>query len=334
MIREPGEAGDQNPREMKLPRVDVIMVNRNSGGYLRECLASIAALDCGSFTLAGVHVVDDASTDGSADGLERYDLPIGLVRTSRHTGYGACCNLAARRGNGDYLLFLNTDTTLARDSLTGAVAFMEHPENVRVAIAGIRLIGEFGEVNRDCARFPTVTRYIVRMLALDRMFPRYFLSNLMTEWDHKTTREVDQVIGAYMLMRRAAFEALGGYDEQFFVYMEDLDLSLRAVQHGWRSVYIADTYAYHKGGGTATKVMDESLFFNLRSRIQYGFKHFGFVRGLWLSLATLLVEPVTRLAWALIQRSRADLVATLKAYGRLWHWVGGAALRVLVKTRA
>jgi hypothetical protein len=143
----------------------------------------------------------------------------------------------------------------------------------------------------------------------------------MKEWDHLSTRQVDQVIGAFMLMRRSVFVKLGGYDERFFVYMEDLDLSLRVRQMGMRSMYLSGPYAYHAEGGTSKKVRAESLFFNLRSRIQYGFKHFSFAGAVCLALGTVLIEPLQRLGLSIMRRSMADSTTTLHAYAKLWQWL-------------
>jgi GT2 family glycosyltransferase len=183
------------------------------------------------------------------------------------------------------------------------------------------LMDEAGQVSRCCARFPTAKTFFVKIFGLDMLFPSIFLSHMMNEWDHLNTRQVDQVMGAFMLMRRSLFEKLGGYDERFFVYMEDLDLSLRALQFGLKSVYLPTARAYHMGGGTAEKARAESLFFNLRSRIQYAFKHFGKLSAIAVALGTVLIEPLTRLVLSVVRQSRQDARDTLEAYLWLWRWV-------------
>lgn len=303
-----------------IPTLDIIIVNRNSGNYLYDCLASINVADKTDFSLLRVCVVDDASTDGSLSQPEYINFPIQIIRNANHRGYGASCNRAAEGSKADYLLFLNTDTCLTAHSLTGPMLYMEQPENMREAIVGIKLLDKSGEVSRSCARFPTVGQYFVMMFGLDRLFPSVFRSHLMKDWDHLNAQEVDQVIGAFMLMRRSVFEKLGGYDERFFVYMEDLDLSLRACQMGMKSKYLNVPYAYHMGGGTSKKVRAESLFFNLRSRIQYGFKHFSLAGAIFLALGTIFIEPLMRLAFSVTRRSMVDLKTTLHAYAKLWHW--------------
>ncbi len=288
---------------------------------MRECLASVEAADRSGFTLSKVFVVDDASTDDSLDHMGTVNLPTEIIRNTRHQGYGASSNLAAVRSKADYLLFLNTDTCVTLHALTQPVAYMERLENREVANTGIKLLDDFGRVSRGCARFPSPGSCFVMFSGLHRFFPSIFRTHKMKEWDHLNTQEVDHVIGAFMLMRRSVFAQLGGYDERFFVYMEDVDLSLRASQLGFKSIYLATTFAYHKGGGTAKEVWAESLFFSFRSLILYGFKHFGFLQAVLLACGVLVVEPFPRLARGVLQRSLGEVMATLQAYTRLWGWL-------------
>lgn len=298
---------------------DIVLVNRNSGRHLRECLASIAQTERTGIDLQRVVVVDDDSSDESLRGIEQFGLPLQVIRNRARSGYGRSCNRGATKSQADYLLFLNTDTRLLASSLTIPLRYMEEPENFGVAIVGIRLLEAGGEVSRCCARFPTFSRFTVMVLGLDRFFSNHFLGHQMKEWDHLSTREVDQVIGAFLMTRHAVFEQLGGYDERFFVYMEDLDLSLRTRQLGYKSIYLAAAAAVHEGGGTANQVKAESVFFLLRSRIQYGFKHFGHLRSWALLLLTVLFEPLSRLVFAAWRGSRQEMRETMRAYAMLWR---------------
>jgi N-acetylglucosaminyl-diphospho-decaprenol L-rhamnosyltransferase len=305
-------------RPQLLPSLDIILVNRNSGSELFDCLSSIVRADHTAFRLCRVCVVDDGSTDNSATGLAEILLPLEIIRNSEHTGYGASCNRGAESSTADYILFLNTDSLLLADSLDKPILYLEQTEHARVGIVGIQLTNAEGAVARSCAQFPKLGRMITISLGLDNLFPSVFPSHQMKRWDHLDTREVDQVIGAFMLMRRALFERLGGYDEQFFVYMEDLDVSLRMRYLGYASVFLASAHACHAGGGTARRSQSESLFFVLRSRIQYAFKHFGTLRGCVVAGVVLCAEPVARIGSAVLHRRGDKIKATSEAYVRLW----------------
>jgi GT2 family glycosyltransferase len=143
----------------------------------------------------------------------------------------------------------------------------------------------------------------------------------MAEWDHASILQVDHVIGAFFLVRREIFNSLNGFDDRFFVYLEDLDFSFRARKAGWRSMYLADAQAFHAGGGTSNQVKARRLFYSLRSRLLYAFKHFSWLGAIAVVLATLLVEPLSRSAQALFRASLSTLRETWAAYGMLWRWL-------------
>lgn len=301
-----------------VPSVDIIIVNWNAGWQLRACLKSITRAVSDGFELGRVVVVDNASSDGSADGLDELPLPLTVIRNPENRGFGTACNQGASESCPDYLLFLNPDTRLFPDSLVVPIAYMEKAENQRVAICGIQLVNDQGKVSCTCAQFPTPSMFFCKMLGLDILLPRWCPSHFMTEWDHGATREVDHVMGAFFLVRRREFEALRGFDERFFVYFEDLDLSYRARKHSWRTVYLAEAQAYHKGGGTSEQAREKRVFYSLRSRLLYGYKHFGFWSATGLLAGTLLLEPVARLVRALACRSTTQAIETFGGFAMLW----------------
>lgn len=299
--------------------MDIIIVNWNSGGQLRDCLESVTnAPNQDTFKLNRVVVVDNASWDGSADKLEDLRLPLSLIRNTKNRGFASACNQGAKGSEADYLLFLNPDTYLDGGSLPKPLIFMEKSFNQEIGIVGIQLLDDNNEIARTCARFPTPGRFFSKMLGLDRLFPHVFPSHFMSEWDHKKSREVDHVMGAFFLTRRFVFEELNGFDEQFFVYLEDLDFSFRARQAGWRSFYLADAKAHHKGGGTSEKAKAMRLFYSLQSRIFYSYKHFGWWSATSLTLGTLLIEPLARFTLSASRRSNKEIRETLKGYSILW----------------
>lgn len=296
--------------------VDIVIVNWNSRDQLAACVDSIRKFvvsdDC------NVVVVDNGSTDGSADGLP----PAGnlsVIRTGENLGFGKACNLGASQARSRFVLFLNPDARLYQDTLSKAIDFMNAPENAIVGICGVQLQDEAGHVSQSCTRFPGVTDFTCHALGLDRWFPK--LGHFMSEWAHDTTQLVDHVMGAFFLVRREVFEKLGGFDERFFVYLEDLDFSYRAKQAGWDSVYLADVQAFHYGGGTSNQVKARRLFYSLRSQLLYAFKHFYWIGALWVFLVTLLVEPVTRIFFAVIRGSLSSVKETLAGYAMLWKWL-------------
>jgi len=305
-------------QSITIPTVDIAIVNWNAGTQLHDCLASIVKADTTGINLNSVIVIDNASSDDSLRGIEELHLSLKLVRNSANRGFAAACNQGAREGTADYILFLNPDTVLYPDSLTTPLQFMELPVNAQIGIVGIQLIDDAGNVSRSCARFPTVGMFTAKVFGLDRLAPSLFPSHAMMEWAHDDSRDVDQIMGAFYLVRRSLFERLGGLDERFFVYFEEVDFSLRARMAGWRSFYLADARAYHKGCGTSDQIKATRLFYSLRSRILYGFKHFNRISAIALLLTTLFLEPLSRMCLGLARCSLSDLNETRKGFAMLW----------------
>ena len=292
--------------------VHVVIINWNSGTQLRECLQSFAAV-ADDDVAARVTVIDNASTDGSSEGLEA-SMPLAVVRNTDNRGFGAACNQGAAGSEADFLLFLNPDTRLMPGSFAEPVRYLRAHENERVGIVGIQLVDADGRVARNTARAPTAWSMVGNSVGFDRLAPRLFPPHFVTEWAHDQTRTVDQVMGAFFLVRRSLFEVLGGFDERFFVYYEDLDFSVRARAQGWRSVYLSTAQAFHRGQGTTEGATARRTFYFCRSRILYARKHFGALGALAVTLATLALEPLARLAAA--PRSAGD---TLRAFAMLWR---------------
>jgi len=284
--------------------------------------------DSGPFMIGRIVVVDNASSDGSAAGLENLPIPLTVIENNTNRGFAAACNQAAKRSGADFLLFLNPDTRLFPGSLAHPVHAMIAPENQGVGIVGVQLLDADGNVTPTCARFLTPGMVTRRILGLEHIRRSPWPSSVMTDWDHRASASVDHVIGAFFLVRRTLFERLGGMDERFFVYLEDLDFSLRARQIGFRTLYLPDAHVYHKGGGASQHAKAMSLYYALSSRILYGFKHFIPWKAWGLLFATLLVEPITRVGQAVLQGSVTRIRNTLTAYWWLWR-----SLPVLLRTR-
>jgi GT2 family glycosyltransferase len=306
-----------------MSKLDVVVVNWNAGDYLQRCLASLAeaaALD--PALINSLAVVDNASTDGSLAAINAVrSLPVKVIHNVDNLGFGAACNQGARLGNGDHILFLNPDAAASRATLVATVDFFDDPGHADVGICGVRLIDDNGETSRSCSRFPSLRVYLTDALGLDRFFPKRFYPQAMVEWPHDATRSVDQIMGSYFCIRRSLFTQLQGFDERFFVYSEEVDLSYRAYKSGYSSVFLADVTAYHKGGGSSANVKARRLFYYLRSRMLYSFKHFNPTSAIVFSVTTLCLEPVSRLVYAgLCRRSMANVMETVKAFAYLWAW--------------
>lgn len=296
--------------------LDIVIVNWNSGHQLAEAILSVKEHHAG--LVSSIIVVDNASEDSSLKSLnaiaDKLPFRLHIISNNKNLGFAAACNHGASLTSSEYLLFLNPDARLMWNSLTVPLRYMQLPENAKVGISGIQLVDESGQVSRSCSRFPTARMYWAKVLGLTRFALFHHMDAQMIEWDHLTNREVSQVIGAFFLVRRELWDSLGGFDERFFVYFEEVDFCLRARNKGWRTLYVAEARAFHAGGGTTRQVKAIRLFYSLRSRLLFSFKHFSPASAFLLLFMTITVEPFMRVVYALFKLSLSEAVKTLAAY--------------------
>lgn len=299
-------------------QLGIVIVNWNSGDMLRSCLASMAACDRID-RLAQVVVVDNNSADDSCDNLPSLPVPVRVIRNSDNRGFAAACNQGASVCHGDYILFLNPDSELLPNSLSVPLQFMDDPQHANVAVCGIQLLDEAGRVARSCSRLPTCFNLTAMALRLHSVSRRLFPPNFMKEWDHAETRDVEQVIGAFFLVRRSVYDQLHGFDERFFVYFEEVDFCERTRQLGMRTVYLATAQAIHVGAGCSGQVRALSLFYSLRSRLLYASKHFSTSAAITVHVATLVGEPVIRVIRSTFGFKWKQIGPLMFAFGKLWR---------------
>lgn len=275
--------------------VDIIIVNWNSGNLLRECICSINKKN--QSVVNKVIVIDNNSADHSDKNLST-ENNIELIKNSENLGFAKACNQGFRKSTADFILLLNPDAKLLQNTLSDCVDFMF--KNPDVDILGCKLLNDEGNLTYSCARFPTPLRIFFDACGLSKISPRIFTpSTIMTDWDHKSSREVDEVMGAFMFIRRNVFEKIGYMDERFFVYYEELDYCKRLSLKGGKTYYNSDITAIHTGEGTTQFVKGFRLFLNLRSRLLYAQKYFTKAGYLLVWFSTFFIEPFKRIFFLL-----------------------------------
>jgi GT2 family glycosyltransferase len=223
----------------------IIIVNWNTRDLLRDCLNSLAAAK-GNFS-SKVVVVDNASSDGSAEMVQREFPDVMVIASPTNDGFSLANNKGLRalgldQGCGDdtprYALILNPDTVVPPTALCDMIAFMD--ANPTIGVSGPKLIMLDGNLDMACRRsFPTPEISFYRMIGLSRLFPKSYRFGRynMTYLDPDVETEVDSVVGAFMLVRRDAIQQVGLFDDVFFMYGEDLDWAFRIKQAGWNVMY-------------------------------------------------------------------------------------------------
>jgi GT2 family glycosyltransferase len=232
--------------------VGIIVVNYNTRDLLKRCLETVLASEGITFRVC---VVDNDSKDSSAEMVATEFPQVQLIHNLENVGYPAANNQGLRAlGFGDpasrdvprYALLLNADTELPPDALAKTVAYADGAD--RVGVVGPKLVRLDGSLDLACRRsFPTPEVSFYRMVGLSKVFPkspRFGRYNL-TYLDEDQTADVDSVVGAFMMVRRAAIDDVGMLDESFFMYGEDLDWAYRIKRAGWRVVYYPEVTVLH-----------------------------------------------------------------------------------------
>ena len=251
-------------------RVAVVIVNYQSYDELHTCLASVGELRCA----VSVVVVDHASDPVAAARLAERFPDVQLIRQPGNEGFAAGVNCGARATTSPFLLLLNPDCVLDADACCRLADWLEAHHDV--GVAGPRIHNADGTVQPSARRFPNLTTAIAgRSSWLTRVLPNNPLSswNLPARDDQAAPTDVDWVSGACMLVRRAAFDAVGGMDEGFFLYWEDADFCRRLAAAGWRTTYVPAAGATHIGGRSSRHAADASLEAFHRSAYRLYCKH-------------------------------------------------------------
>jgi hypothetical protein len=248
--------------------ISVIIVNWNTKDLLKKCIASV--YDTINFCDFEVIVVDNASSDGSAEMLAQNFPQVITIRNKENRGFGAANNQAFAIMKGKYALLLNTDAVLTPGAVNHLWEFAE--KNSRTAIVCGQLLNADGSKQNSVASFPTLLALATNISLLEYLFPQKYPSK---RYEHKEPIEVDSAIGACMLIRKQALEEVSGFDERYFFFFEETDLAYCLRQKGWRIYHVPDAFIYHLQG--------QSIGANVRSRIEFYRSRYQFLKK-WHSL--------------------------------------------------
>lgn len=248
--------------------VSVIIVTYNSATVINPCLESLRPhVEAGE---AEVIVVDNASHDGTPDIVRQRFSWVQLIAGDENLGYSRGVNVGIRSARGRYFFILNPDTVMRGDALSRLVQFMDRTADA--GIAAPKLVFQDGNVQLSCRRFYTFKVLLLRRTPFGKIFKnaRVVDDHLMLDFDHNSTREVDWVLGAAMMVRREAVENVGMMDERFFLYFEDVDWCYRMKQNDLKVYYCADAVVVHGyARDSAQSVINRSFVSHLVSLFRY-----------------------------------------------------------------
>lgn len=291
--------------------IDIVIVNWNSADFLKKCLNSIFSTNNENY-IYNVFVIDNNSKDSSLDNIP-VNSRIKIIHNKINVGFSKACNQGFKLCTSSYILLLNPDTQVLDDTIASCVSYMN--ANNKIDILGPQLLNEKGEITQSCWRFPTPVSIFFHSFGLLKMVPSAFkLQFDVSNWNNHESKFVDQLMGAFMFIRKSTFEKIGYFDERFFVYYEEVDFSKRLAESGGTSFYNANIKAIHTGEGTTSSVKGLRLFLNLQSRLQYAKKHFNFSGYCCVWLSTFFIEPMTRSFFLLFSGKITQIPDLLKGY--------------------
>ncbi len=314
--------------------LSIVIVSWNVRELLQVCLESIAVGPVqpgegahGDTPHIEVIVVDSASRDGSPEAVRDYFPWVTVIEPGSNVGFARGNNIGLQASRGRYILLLNPDTKLLDDALVQLIRHMDaHPE---AGAVGPQLLNDDGSVQSSRRRFPTLATAFFESTWFQSLGPRRVLNRYYwLDRDDSETLQVDWVTGAAVMVRREVIEQVGGLDEGFFMYSEELDWQRRIKAAGWEVVYFPEAKIVHYGGKSSEQVVSQRDIHFHTSKIRYFRKYHG-----WMAAVVLWLFLLGNYAWQfaleggkwLIGHKRPLRAARVRAYSEvlrsgLWGW--------------
>ncbi|MBU1356697.1 MAG: glycosyltransferase family 2 protein [Candidatus Edwardsbacteria bacterium] len=256
----------------KTPKISIIIVTWNSGNEILTCLDSVYAQN---YVSCEVIVIDNASEDNTVDLINNYGRNILLISNTRNLGFAQATNQGLDRAAGNYILLLNPDTILQPDSLKILESFMD--SNPTVGALGPQLLNADDTIQPSCREFPRPVHFIWEFTGLARLFPGHpvFGSWRMGYFDHQSQREVDQPMGACLLVRKATVDQIGPMDSKRFpMFLNEVDWCFRLKRAGWKIFFLPQSRLTHLQGVSIKKARLAMTVSSHRSLAAFFDKHY------------------------------------------------------------
>ena len=264
-------------------KLSIVIPSWNTVELLRVCLRTLEAADKPT---TEVIVVDNASADGSADMVAAEFPDVRLFRNEVNEGFAKGCNSGIAVATGEYILLHNADTEVAPDALALMIAFLDgSPDH---GAAAPRLVNADGSTQGGCMAFPGLWTPLFFGTPLERWSPnsrelcRYFLR----DFDHATDCDIEQPPAACLLVRRSVLDEIGPFDEELWLFFNDVDLSLRMAKAGYKTRFVADAKVMHHVGASTSQFGGMHVEWQ-KNRLYYYRKHFGRLAGVWVKLCVV-----------------------------------------------
>lgn len=291
-------------------QLSIIIVNYNVQYFLEQCLYSVTKA-CANVD-AEIFVVDNNSTDDSKNFFSDKFSSVRFIWNTENIGFAKANNQILQLCSGKYILFLNPDTIVPEDCFSKCISFLE--SNTQIGGLGIKMIDGTGKFLKESKRgFPTPFSSFYKLCGLARVFPRspifagYNLGHLSDNKNH----EVDVLAGAFMIVPKKVLDAVGSFDEIFFMYGEDIDLSYRIQKAGFKNYYYADSVIIHFKGESTNKYSVDYLRHFYKAMYLFSKKHYDFTRSsivyfliVILIMIQAIINTITKIIVAIFSVSK------------------------------
>lgn len=265
--------------------LSIIIVSWNVADLLAECLDSI--FNAPTQLQIEVIVVDSASSDHTVPMVRERYPQVRLLPQNSNLGYTRCNNIGLKSATGRHLLLLNPDTVILDDALDKMVAYLD--EHADTGIVGPHTLNTDGTTQSTKRRFPTLAVGIFESTWLQRFAPKSVLDTFYAvDVPDTQTADVDWVQGSALMARRTVYEQIGGLDEDYVMFSEELDWCKRAKAAGWRVVYLGTAHIVHHGGKSTEQISARKHIYFQESRLHYFRKHHGWATAQLLRVIMLL----------------------------------------------
>lgn len=257
-------------------QLSIVIVNYNVKHFLEQCLCSVEKAIQNSKLDAEIIVVDNHSQDNSINYLKPVFPCARFIANDENVGFSKACNEGYKLSSGGYVLFLNPDTIVPEDCFSKCIEFFEsHPD---AGAIGVKMLDGRGKFLKESKRsFPSPVTSLFKLFGFAKLFPRskLFSKYHLTYLDKNENHEVDVLAGAFMMVRRNVFSKLNGFDELFFMYGEDIDMSYRIQQLGYKNYYLADVIIVHFKGESTIKGSFNYVLMFYKAMSTFVRKHYG-----------------------------------------------------------
>ncbi|MBN1383331.1 MAG: glycosyltransferase family 2 protein [Elusimicrobia bacterium] len=250
----------------------IIVVSYNSSKYLKNCLESVISLK--DNIEKEIIVVDNASSDGSAELVRTFYPSVKLIENKKNHGFAKANNIGIMAAKNNFIMFLNPDIIVHGNTISKMTDFLKNTADA--GIVGPKLLNPDGSLQLSCRTFYTLRTVLLRRTFLGRihLFNESLRQHLMSDWDHNSIREVNWMLAACLLSRREILKKVGYFDERYRLYFEDVDLCRRIKDAGYKVYYYPEVTVVHHHQRESAKIFSKKAVWHIQSAIRF-FNKFG-----------------------------------------------------------